>query len=167
MKIYLVQPTPHVSSNFTDSVNFEIQALARRMLSNKINIGRIYVNGNDISQKTGSILSKILHVPVFRDDRFSEVNKNVIFGNFENIDFQNLENINLFIEEIVDKNNDVVITIGEGVHRVIISKLTGMSLTETRHFYFQNAGISVLHYDNATKIWRINSINDVNHLRFP
>lgn len=163
MKIYLVQPAYDLSKN----KDLEIQALARKLISDKININRIYVNEQEFSVGTGSILSKALKVPIVTDSRFLDVGKDVILGSSDNRDFDNLQNINLFIEEIVDKNDNVLITIGGGIHRIIISKLTGMSLAETRHFRFQNTGVSVLHYDNDTKKWRINSINDVNHLRIP
>lgn len=167
MRIYLIQPGENDSNELTDKGVIQIKLLARKLISNKIKISQIYVNGNNISRQTGELLSKAIEVPLISDERFSEVRRDVIFGNSYSSDIDNLKSINLFINEIFYRNEDVIITIGGGVHRVIISMLTGMPLEETRHFFFQNTGVSVLCYDNGTKKWRINSINDVNHLRIP
>lgn len=166
MKIYLVQPVKNSSDDLAKE-NLSLQALVRRMILEELKFNRIYVNNSDVSIKTGDFLSKALRVPLLRDDRFSDIGKNVILGKLDNMDLENLENVNLFIEEIISFNKDLIVTIGSGIHRLIISKLTGMPLLETRHFDFENAGFSVLYYDNGTNMWRINSINDVNHLRIP
>lgn len=167
MKIYLIQPGENDSNNLTSNGVLQIKSLARKILSERIDVNKIYVNGSNISKQTGELLSKMLEIPIFSDERFVEIGKDIILGKFNNLDLENLDNLNLFIDEIVHKNKDVIITIGGGIHRLIISKLTGMPLVETRHFYFQNSGVSILHYDNGTAKWRISSVNDVNHLRIP
>lgn len=167
MKIYLIQPGDNDSENLTPKGKSDILSLARKINNDKISVNRIYVNGHSISRQTGNLLSKALEVPIISDERFSEIRKEVILGNFNGFDSENLHHINLFVDEIVTRKNDAIITIGGGIHRVIISRLTGMSLPETRHFSFKSAGISTLHYDNSTGRWRINSLNDVNHLRLP
>lgn len=167
MKIYLIQPGENDLENLTDKGKSEIYSLIRRFSNDKIKINRIYVNGNSVSRQTGNMLSKAFEVPIISDERFSEIGKEVILGSFNGLDFENLQNVNLFIDEVVARKNDVIITIGAGIHRAIISRLTGLPLQETRHFYFKSAGISILSYDNGTGRWRINSLNDVNHLRLP
>ncbi|MBM3232425.1 histidine phosphatase family protein [Candidatus Pacearchaeota archaeon] len=166
MKIYLIQPGENDSSNLTKNGERGLYSLARKLINDKVQIERVYVNGYNISRQSGKILSNKLEVPIISDERFFEVKKEFILGDVQG-DIENLENINLFIDEIVSKGKNVIITIGGGIHRIIISKLTGMSLQETRHFSFKPAGISILYYDNTTGRWRINSLNDVNHLRIP
>jgi broad specificity phosphatase PhoE len=167
MKIYLVHPGENDSIYLTEGGVWQLNTLARRLINERIDVDRIYVNGHDVSRQSGHILSKILRVPIVSDERFVELNKKVILGNVDPIDLENLENINCFVDEVINKKKDAIITIGDGIHRFIISRLTGMSLQETRHFSLQSSGISTLYYDNSTAKWRINSINDVNHLRIP
>ncbi len=167
MKIYLIQPGENDLKNLTDNGRSDINSLVRRFNNDKIKVNRIYVNGHSISRQTGVMLSKAFEVPIISDERFSEIGMDFILGNFNEFDFENLQNVNLFLDEIVTRKNDVIITIGAGIHRAIISRLTGMPLQETRHFSLKPAGISTLHYDNSTGRWRINSLNDVNHLRLP
>ena len=167
MNIYLIQPGQNEEGSLTEKGRWELNTLTRRLINDKINVNRIYVNGHSISRQTGDMLSKALEVPIISDERFSEIGKDVILGNFNELDFENLQCVNLFVDEIVCRKNDAMVTIGGGVHRVIISRLTGMSLEETRHFSLTPAGISTLYYDNSTGRWRINSLNDVNHLRLP
>ncbi len=167
MKIYLIQPGQNELGSLTEKGRWELNTLARRLINEKIEVNRIYVNGHSISRQTGNLLSKTLEVPIISDERFSEIRKDVILGNLNEFDIENLQCVNLFVDEIVGKKNDALITIGGGIHRVIISRLTGMPLEETRHFSLTPAGISTLYYDNSTGRWRINSLNDVNHLRLP
>ena len=167
MKIYLIQPGQNELGSLTEKGRWELNTLARRLINEKIGVNRIYVNGHSISRQTGNLLSKTLEVPIISDERFSEIRKDVILGNLNEFDLENLQCVNLFVDEIVGKKNDALITIGGGIHRVIISRLTGMPLEETRHFSLTPAGISTLYYDNSTGRWRINSLNDVNHLRLP
>lgn len=167
MKIYLVSPGENDSRNLTDKGKSDIYSLIRKLTNDKIKVKRIYVNGHNVSRQTGNMLSKAFEVPIISDERFSEIGKGVILGSFNDLDLENLRYLNLFIDEIVARKNDVIITIGAGVHRAIISRLTGLPLQETRHFSFKSAGISTLYYDDGTGRWRINSLNDVNHLRLP
>lgn len=169
MKIYLIQPGENDSSNLTKNGELELYSLARRFLSDKIDIHRVYVNGHDVSRQSGQILSKKLEVPVISDERFVEVNRDIILGNIKEEDFDNLDNVNLFIDELANKGKNAIITIGGGIHRLIISRLTGMPINETRHFSFLPSGVSILERSkkDGTEKWRIAVINDTNHLRIP
>ena len=169
MKIYLIQPGENDSTYLTEEGVWQINSLARRMINDRVSAERIYVNGHDISRQSGHILSKSLKIPVVSDERFVDVNKNVVLGEIDSYEFENLENITCFIDEIVNKGKDAIVVIGEGVHRVFISKLTGMPLRETRHFSLMHTGISVLEYLNngSTGNWRMSLLNDRAHLNVP
>jgi broad specificity phosphatase PhoE len=169
MKIYLVQPGEHESETLTQRGEWQLQTLARRLLKDKLEVDRIYVNGHNVSRESGSILSKSLKVPVISDERFREVNKEIILGDIRDHDIENMENIGLFIDEIARKGKDAIITVGGGIHRMVISKLTGMPLNETRHFSLMSSGISILEFNEKadTPKWRITTINDRNHLFAP
>ncbi|HLC73267.1 MAG TPA: hypothetical protein VJH20_01370 [Candidatus Nanoarchaeia archaeon] len=169
MKIYLVHPGENDSFNLTANGVCQMQSLARRLIQDNVSVDRIYANGHEVSRQSGIILSKSLKVPVINDERFVEPNKKVIFGDLDENDNENLSYINLFIENIVSKGKDLIITMGEGIHRFVISTLTGLSLHETKHFLLFSAGLSVLHYtsNDSTGVWRMSLINDRSHLRIP
>lgn len=169
MKIYLVQPGDNDSFNLTANGVCQMQSLARRLRYDNVNVDEIYANGHEVSRQSGIILSKSLKVPVINDERFVEINKKVIFGDLDENDHENLNYIHLFIDEVVSKGKDSIITMGEGIHRLVISTLTGLSLHETKHFSLLSASLSVLHYtsDDSTGVWRMSLINDRSHLRIP
>lgn len=169
MRIYLVQPGENETGNLTEKGKWQLHTLARRLINEKIEVDRVYVNGHNISRQCGEIISKSLRVPIISDERFTEIDKLVIIGELNESHLENIENINLFIDELANKSKDVIITIGGGIHRMIISRLTGMQLSETRHFLFKSSGVSILEYsnDNGTGKWRILSLNDLTHLSVP
>src|SRR3989344_3779665 len=75
--------------------------------------------------------------------------------------------LNLLIYDVVKDGKDTAISLGDGIHRAIISRLTGMPLHSTRHFSLWPGSISVLQYEGAgnTGLWRMTRVNDTNHLR--
>ena len=169
MKIYFVHPGENKSGELTSNGVWQLKSLIRSLVNHKINVDRIYVNGHNISRQTGNILSKSLKVPIFSDERFVEINKSVILGDFKEGDIENLENVNLFVDEIISVGKDVIITIGGGIHRAIISRLAGFNLDTTKHFSLSHGSISLLeyHHVDGTGIWRIAYLNYTTHWRFP
>jgi broad specificity phosphatase PhoE len=168
MKIYLVHPGDNNFLELTEQGVWQMKAVVRRLLKDKIKADRIYANGHEVSRQSGLILSRSLKIPMVNDERFVELNKRIILGEITQADFENLGYINLFLEEIVNKGRDAILTIGGGVHRAVISMLTGLPLEETRHFSLMPASISVLHYaPDGTGGWRISLINDRSHLSLP
>jgi broad specificity phosphatase PhoE len=167
MKVYLVHPGENEFGNLTSDGTWQIKSVARRFLAERLDVGKVYVNGNNISKQSGNILSKALLVPIVSDERFIEVTKEVVYGNIKDLDVENLGYIDLFADEIVNRGGDVIIIVGGGVHRVVISRLTGMSLPETRHFTLSHGGVSVLEYDDCEMVWKIECINDKTHLIRP
>jgi broad specificity phosphatase PhoE len=169
MKLYLIQPGENDSLNLTKNGELELCSLARKLINDKIEVDRVYVNGHNVSRQSGKILSNKLHVPVISDERFVEVKRENLLRDIKEKDIENLENINLFIDEVASKGKDAIITIGGGIHRLVISRLTGMSINETIHFSFFSSGLSILEKKevNGTDKWRITSINDRNHLKIP
>ncbi len=169
MKVYLVRPGENDKGILTSKGIWQIKTTARRFLTEKTQIDKIYVNGNSVSKQSGEILSKSLIVPVVSDERFSEIKESVILGNFSEDENENLEYVNLFVDEIVSNGKDVIISIGNGVHRAVISRLTGMSLVETRHFSIAESSVSLIEskYDGFNNKWVISNINDLTHLKMP
>ncbi|MEK6914931.1 MAG: hypothetical protein AABW89_00110 [Nanoarchaeota archaeon] len=169
MKIYLVHPGENDSSELTSRGVWQMQALARRLIMDNIDADRIYANGHEVSIQSGNVLSKCLRIPVINDERFVEINKKVIFGEINKEDVENFNYLSLFVEEIVGKGKDAIITMGGGIHRAVISLLTGMHLHETRHFSLLPASISVLHYiqNEGPGAWRVSLVNDRSHLNLP
>lgn len=165
MKIYLIPPGENNSGKLTEMGRTHLFALARRLGNEKVDVDRIYVNSNSVSRESGEILSKYLKIPLTSDERFSEIKKETILGDIDDLDGENLNYINLFVEEIVNKGKDAIITIGGGVHRVVLSKLTGMNLEQTKYFSFHSSGISIVEFDTGK--WRISRLNDRNHIRIP
>lgn len=169
MKIYLVHPGENEFGDLTPKGEWQIKSTARRLSTEKVNVDKVYVNGHNVSRASGDILSKALRVPIVSDERFREIDKKIVLGDIRNEDMENLEFVNLFVDEIVKSGKDAIITIGGGIHRAVISRLTGMPLNETRHFSLLHAGVSVLEYGlrDGTLVWRMTSLNDRSHLRVP
>jgi len=167
LKIYLVHPGESEFGKLTNEGIWQLKGVARRFLSEKIEADRIYVNGNSVSRQSGDVLSRSLSVPVVSDERFTEISERVVLGEFFEEDIENLDYVNLFVDEIVNKGKDVIIIVGGGVHRAVMSRLTGMSLAETRHFSLLSAGVSVLEYSRDDLRWKIKIVNDRAHLMVP
>lgn len=171
MKIYLIHPGDSDLNDLTSKGILQMKNLSRKLISDKLKFDRIYVNGHDVSRQSGNLLSKSLKIPVISDERFVEITKKVILGDLDDFDQDNLNYINLFAKEIAQNGKDVIITMGGGIHRVLISALTGMSLSETRHFSLYPSGVSILQYsenlDGDTGRWRILALNDRTHLGIP
>lgn len=171
MKIYLIHPGDSDLNDLTPKGILQMKNLSRKLISDKLSFDKIYVNGHDVSRQSGNILSKSLKIPIISDERFVEITKKVILGDLDDFDQNNLDHINLFAKEIAEIGKDVIITMGGGIHRVLISALTGMPLNETRHFSLYPSGVSILQYsegsDDGTGRWRISVLNDRTHLKIP
>lgn len=169
MRIYLVHPGENDGGSLTDNGIWQLNMLAKRLAIDRFRADRIYANGHDVSRQSAGILARSLGIPIFHDERFVEVKKSAIEGNLTDADVENLEYINLFIDEVVMNGKDIVVTLGDGIHRAVISRLTGMPLHSTRHFSLWPGSISVLQRQNigSTGEWRISAVNDTNHLRVP
>ena len=169
MKIYLIHPGENDGERLTDNGLLQLNLLSRRLAVDHFRAAKIYANGSTFSTQGATILSRSLNIPLFQDERFTEVKKSTIEGNFSQQDLENLEYINLFVDDVVKDGKDTAISLGDGIHRAIISRLTGMPLHSTRHFSLWPGSISVLQYEGAgnTGLWRMTRVNDTNHLRIP
>jgi len=169
MRIYLVHPGENGAQGLTENGVWQIETLVRQLIKSDIKVDRVYANGHEASRESGDILSKSLRVPLVCDERFIEVNKMVILGEINDFELENLDYVNLFVDEIVSKGKDAIITIGGGIHRAVISRLTGIPLSETRHFSLFPASLSSVQYSNNEMVasWKISFINDTTHLRVP
>ncbi|MBS3083687.1 histidine phosphatase family protein [Candidatus Pacearchaeota archaeon] len=169
MKIYFIHPGENDGNSLTDNGIWQLNMLVNRLVIDHFRADRIYANGHDVSRQSAGILGKSLGIPIFHDERFVEVKKSVIEGNLTEADVENLEYINLFIDEVVKNGKDSVVALGDGIHRAVISRLTGMPLHSTRHFSLWPGSISVLQRQNigSTGVWRMTTVNDTNHLRVP
>lgn len=169
MEIYLAHPGENNGVSLTEQGVWQMGALARRLHIEKLNFGKIYANGHNVSRQAAWILGSSVGIPIIHDERFVELNKNFIEGSFSESEFENLNYVNLFVDEVVGRGDNALIILGDGMHRAIISRLTGLPLDSTRHFSLSSASLSVLKYYNSgsTGFWRLNVVNDVNHLRVP
>ncbi len=169
MKIYLIHPGENDGEQLTNNGLLQLNLLTRRLLADRFRAERIYANGHTVSTQGASLLSRSLKIPLVHDERFVEVKKSTIEGSYNQEDLENLEYINLFVEEVVKDGKDAIISLGDGIHRAIISRLTGMPLHSTRHFSLWPSSISVLQHEDigSTGLWRMTRVNDTNHLRIP
>lgn len=165
MKLYLAHPGENDGNNLTSKGEWQIKTLARRLNTDSIKVNRVYSNGHSVSTQSGDILSRTLTTPLIHDERFVEINKSFIEGFFNESEIENLDYIHLFADEIVSKCEDAILVLGDGIHRAVISRLTGMPLSATRHFSLSPGSISVL--SGSTGSWRIDRVNDTNHIRLP
>src|SRR3989338_2235366 len=158
MKIYFIHPGENDGNSLTDNGIWQLNML----VIDHFRADRIYANGHDVSRQSAGILGKSLGIPIFHDERFVEVKKSAIEGNLTKSDIENLEYINMFVDEIVMNGKDAVVSLGDGIHRALISRLTGMPLHSTRHFSLWPGSISVLQHQNigSTGVWRMTSVND-------
>lgn len=169
MKLYFVHPGENDGEGLSSKGQWEIKMLARRLMLNGFKVDYVYTNGHLFSTQTGKILSRSLNIPFVSDERFSEISKEAIDGNFTQRDCENIEYVNLFVDEILKDGKDALITIADGIHRAIISRLTGMPISATKHFLFRQGSISLLTYQTSgdTGNWRMAYLNDTSHLRLP
>ena len=170
MKIYLAHPGENDGDCLTPLGVWQIKTLARRLNTEGVKVGKVYANGHSVSKHGAEILSRAIGSPVVHDERFFELDKSFIEGlSFSELESENIEYIHLFVDEILRKGEDALITLGDGIHRAVISRLTGMPLASTRHFSLSPASLSVIrHYPiGSTGAWRIDIANDINHLRVP
>ncbi len=169
MKIYLAHPGENDGRFLTERGIWQTKTLARRLSTDGVKFGRVYANGHNVSKQTADIISKYVGTPIIHDERFLEIPKEVIEGAYDEMQMENLDYINLFVSEVIDRGEDALIVIGEGVHRAVISRLTGMPLASTRHFSLSNGSLSVIrhHSSDNSGVWRISSVNDITHLNVP
>ena len=169
MKLYLVNPGKHESGELNEEGIRQIKLLARRLTLDRTSIDRIYANGHLVSVQSGGILSRALRIPLVRDERFIDFDFRSLITNPFSVDADNLELIYFFVDEIVRRGKDAVIAMDGGIHRAVISRLTGLSLADTRHFELMPASLSVLQYHSMDGIegWRLSVVNDTTHLRVP
>ncbi len=169
MEIYLAHPGENDGQDLTEQGVWQMENLARRLKIENIKFDRIYANGHNVSRQAAWILGSSAGSPIIHDERFVELNKTFIEGSFSEPEFENLGYINLFVDEVVGRGENALVILGDGMHRAIMSRLTGLPLVSTRHFSLSPASLSVLKYYGAgsTGFWRLNVVNDVNHLRVP
>ncbi len=169
MEIYLAHPGENDGQDLTEQGIWQMKNLARRLKIENIKFDRIYANGHNVSRQAAWILGSFVGSSIIHDERFVELNKTFIEGNFSESDFENLEYIHLFVDEIISCGENALVIFGEGIHRAIMSRLTGLPLASTRYFSLSPANLSVLKYHDVgnTGFWRLNVVNDVNHLRVP
>lgn len=169
MEIYLAHPGENDGQNLTERGVWQMNALARRLRMERVSVGKVYANGHLVSAQSGDILSRTLRVPLVRDERFVEFDFGSLIANPFSVDNDNIESIHVFVDELVRRGEDAIIAMDGGIHRAVISRLTGLSLEDTKHFDLSPASLSVLQYAsmNGTRGWRIASVNDTAHLHVP
>ena len=169
MEIYLAHLGENDGQSLTETGVWQMSALARRLQTEGVNVGKVYANGHNVSRQAAEILRRAVGSPIVHDERFVEINKSFIEGDFSELEFDNLAYIHLFVDEILGRGENALISLGDGMHRAIISRLTGLPLVSTRHFSLSPASLSVLKYHNvgSAGFWRLNVVNDVNHLSVP
>ncbi len=166
MKLYLVNPSNDDGDGLDGEGFRQMKLVARRLILDRVSVDRVYANGRLVSAQSGDILSKALRAPLIRDERFVEFN--IMQSSDFIVDTENLESIYAFVDELLMRGKDAIIIMGGGIHRAVISRLTGMSLADTRHFELMPSSISVVQYNkDITNGWRIQSINDTTHLLVP
>ena len=114
-------------------------------------------------------MSKALALPVVRDDRLRELERNLFNEQNSNVEHDDVQAVNLFIEEMVSRRQDIILAMHGGINRAVISYLTGIGLYDMRHFFMDFASVSLIELveiDGQIK-WRVKMLNDTTHLRVP
>ncbi len=173
MKIYLVRhgekESEGADAELTENGERQITLLARRLKHDKVNVSRIYSTNHSRSVRTAEILSKALALPVVRDDRLRELERNLFNEQNSNVEHDDVQAVNLFIEEMVSRRQDIILAMHGGINRAVISYLTGIGLYDMRHFFMDFASVSLIELveiDGQIK-WRVKMLNDTTHLRVP
>src|SRR3989344_815039 len=78
----------------------QVHILARRLKQERINVSKIYTAPYNHLERTSEILSKILYVPVFRDDRIQEIGDSIFYRELSEEDFLLLDTVKLFVNEL-------------------------------------------------------------------
>ena len=147
----------------------QIYLLARRLKQEKINVSKIYTASYNHLERASEILSKTLYVPVFRDDRIQEIGDSIFNRELLEGDILILETVKLFVNELIEKNSDVLLVLPHCVIRVIMSYLIGLPLQTMNYFNFDLGGFSMSEcaIDNNRLICNLRFFNDTTHLRVP
>ncbi len=170
MKIYLVRHGEKDKEGFygllTNTGIEQVKKLAARFSNEDAKV--IYSSANPRSYQTAEIISERIKLPIKKIEKIKEIERETFLN--ENIleeEKINLENINKFLEELIKKNENCILSMHAGINRAIISFLLGIPLKKTIALTQGLANITELEYKEiyGEKIWCINSLNDINHLK--
>ncbi len=171
MKIYLVRhgekEKDEFSSNLTALGKEQITKLAET-LKNK-NINKIYSSSNPRSIQTAEIISNKINIPFSIIDSIQELPREVFFQPDNEWNKQNKEvvnNINLFLKEISQKDEDVVLAMHAGINRATLSLLLDIPLQKMVHFTQDLGCINLLEFKEiyGKKRWCLDLLNSTHHL---
>ncbi|MEK7498203.1 MAG: histidine phosphatase family protein, partial [Patescibacteria group bacterium] len=112
---------------------------------------------------------RTLALPVVRDDRLRELEKALFNEHNSAVEHDDVQTVKLFVEEIVSRRQDIILAMHGGINRAVISYLTGMGLSDTRHFFMDFASVSLIELVDISgeMKWRVKMLNDTTHLRVP
>ncbi len=173
MKIYLVRHGEKESEEYedllTETGERQIMLLARKLKFDNLFVSKIYSTNHYRSIKTAEILSKKLLIPVFRDDRIIEIDKEFFWVPDLFIEDEKILAIKEFVDEIVSKGEDVILAMHGGINRVVISHLTGLPLKEMKFFAMDLGSLSIIEKSEimGKMMWNLKLLNDTTHLRVP
>ena len=147
----------------------QIMLLARRLKLENVRADKIYSSSHIRSVETAQILSKKLIIPVIKDDRLVELERELFYGPDINVIIEEVIAVKNFVDELVSKNKDVILAFHGGINRLIIGHLLGIDFRQMRHFLMDFASLSLMQYiDVRGKMaWRVVFLNDTTHLRVP
>lgn len=176
MRIYLIRHGEKAKRtiekedpSLTQEGERQIKLLARRLKLDKVITNRIYASSHIRSVETAEILSKELLIPVIRDDRLVELERELFYDLNSEINTEKVIAVKKFVDELVSKKQDVILAMHGQINRAIISYLTGISLKETRFFAIEFGSLSVLELTDVhgETMWRLKKLNDTTHLTVP
>ena len=147
----------------------QVRMLARRLKQEKINISKVYTASYNHLERASEILSKTLYVPIFRDDRLQEIGDSIFQRELSEDDFLLLDTVKLFVNELIERNSDVLLVLPHCIIRVIMSYLIGLPLKAMNYFNldFGSFSMSECSLDGGRLRCNLRFFNDTTHLRVP
>ena len=171
MKIYLIRHGAKEKEGFDGKLIWEgieqIRKLAERFSNSDAKV--IYSSANPRSLQTAQIIREYSKLPLIQINSIREIEKETFF-NFEEAPEEeklNLENLKIFLNELMNKNENCILAMHAGINRAIISLLLDIPLKKTIVFTQSVANITELEYKEVygEKRWCLNLLNDINHLK--
>lgn len=172
MKLFIIRhgekENDEFNSNLTELGKYQAEKISRILKNTSVK--KVYSSSNPRSIQTARIISELIKVPLYKIDSIKELPREIFFlppSKWSDDYHMAIENIKKFIEEIKEKNEDVVLAMHAGINRAILSILLDIPLEKTIHFTQEVACLNILEYKEVygQKRWCIQSLNSTYHLK--
>ncbi len=172
MKLFIIRhgdkENDEFDSNLTIGGREQVQKISNILKEH--NLSRIYTSSNPRSIQTGEIISNEINLPFKTISSLKELPRDIFFKselewNDENRDLIN--NIKEFMNDLIKRDEDVVLAMHAGFNRAVISILLNIPLEKTIHFTQDIGCINQLEFKEiyGKKRWCVKLLNSTHHLK--